>query len=225
MESIAQTIAAKKINVLLAIHYFGFVQSDMRLMRSLCDSHSITLVEDCAHVCLIHGQLPGSTGDFAFYSLHKFLPTETGGILRSNAHHDVSIPGDDCCDTEVLEQLSRTDLTAAADIRRRNYAYLRDRLSHVPGLTLMYELDENTVPHNFPVLIHHNRREPLYFHLQSRQMPTIALYYRLVTEIDCAAFPVSGEISSSILNLPVHQDTSRDDLQALTTEIRSFLQN
>ncbi len=224
-ESIAITLSNQSIDVLLAVHYFGFVQSNMPLLRSLCDRHEVTLVEDCAHVCRLHGDVPGTIGDYAFYSLHKFLPTESGGVLLANSRPEVSIPEEERCDPKVLEQFSRTDLTAAAEVRRRNYAFLQDRLSDVPGLSVMYELDECTVPHTFPALIHHNRREELYFHLQNQQMPTIALYYRLINAIDPATFPVSCKVSHSILNLPVHQDTSQDDLQALVDEIRQFFES
>ena len=222
-DTIARTVSTENIDVLLAIHYFGFVQSDMPALRSLCDKHNIVLVEDCAHVCLLHGNFPGATGDYGFFSLHKFLPTDTGGALRANDRSAIAIPADDRCDPDVLEQLSRTNLSAAAEQRRRNYAFLFNQLSTVSGLTLMYQLDESTVPHDFPTLIHNNQREALYFHLQSQQMPTIALYYRLVSEIDPKAYPVSFEVSDSILNLPVHQDTSREDLEALAAEIRRFL--
>jgi dTDP-4-amino-4,6-dideoxygalactose transaminase len=225
MESIASMLAEKKFDVLLAVHYFGFVQSDLRLMRSLCDEHGVTLVEDCAHVCLLHGHRTGITGDYAFYSLHKCLATESGGVLRSNGLNVVSVSSEDQCVPAVLEQLCRTDLEAAAQYRRRNYAYLQDRLSGVSGLNPMYELTLDTVPHNFPVLIDSNRREELYFHLMNRQMPTIALYYRLVNEIDVALFPDSSDVSRSILNLPVHQDNSREGLETLAGEIRQFFES
>ena len=53
-------------------------------------------------------------------------------------------------------------------------------------------------------------------------MPTVALYYRMIEEIDLTKFPLSGQISQEILNFPVHKDTSIEDIETLTTAIDDF---
>ena len=68
----------------------------------------------------------------------------------------------------------------------------------------MYEPTLDTVLHTFFVLIGGNRREELSFHLMNRQKLTIALYYRLVNEIDVALLPDSIDVPRIILSLPVH---------------------
>ena len=65
-------------------------------------------------------------------------------------------------------------------------------------------------------------REKLYFYLLERDLPTVALYYRMIEEIDLTKFPLSGQISQEILNFPVHQDTSIEDIETLTTAIDDF---
>ena len=57
----------------------------------------------------------------------------------------------------------------------------------------------------------------------SEDLPTIALYYRLIDAIRPEEFPVSHLLSRSILNLPVHQDTEIADLHQLTDALEAAL--
>jgi len=70
--------------VLIAVHYFGFVQ-DMLPLRKFCDSHGLILIEDCAHAFFgeFEGQPLGRQGDYAIASIMKFLPIAEGGCLVS----------------------------------------------------------------------------------------------------------------------------------------------
>ena len=219
------------IDVLLIIHYFGFVQVDLAGLRALCDRAGVVLVEDCAHCCFQHGSEHGATGHFSFYSLHKFFPTQTGGVLRQNAElvgWAESVPSPEmaaACDSAVLGQLLATDISAVNRCRRENYQYLEQALAEVQGISPLWNLDPVTVPHNFPVLVGDGRREKLYFYLQEHELITIALYYRLVDELDAKRFATSFDISGSILNLPVHQDTTVADLEPLVGHIEAFLKS
>jgi dTDP-4-amino-4,6-dideoxygalactose transaminase len=228
--AIERTITAGDIDVLLIVHYFGFVRVDIEGLKELCSRNGVILVEDCAHCCFLNKNEHGLTGDYSFYSLHKFFPTKTGGVLRRNGEPSGEQgPGDaaelDPCDPAVLEQLLRTDVVAVNRRRRENYAQLESALTDLDGVTPLWTLDEKTVPHNFPVLIAEGRREKLYFHLQEHGLITIALYYRLADEMDRTLYPISFGISDSILNLPVHQDTNANDLEALVREIATFIKS
>jgi hypothetical protein len=234
VHGIERSIAAGGIDVLLIIHYFGFVTVDLERLKKHCVKNGVVLVEDCAHCCLLHESPHGTIGDYSFYSLHKFFPTVTGGVLRQNNATQGVASGDqraalqgemDPCDREVLEQLHCIDFDAANRKRRANYEFLADALGKTPGMRVLWDLDETTFPHNFPILIDNGRREKLYFHLQEHGLVTIALYYRLIDELDRDEHPACFEISSSILNLPVHQDTSEADLVPLVTEIERFLKS
>lgn len=214
--------------VLLVVHYFGIVHVDLPKLRKLCERYRTLLIEDCAHVPWpLHKDTgPGSVGHAAFYSLHKSIAVPTGGILRIN---DPNMPlptpdGSDRCDYACLEQFLRTDMESVAVKRRQNYLWLANRLAHVDGLTVLFPDIGDVVPHDFPVLIHHNYREKLYFELIKEDLPTIALYYRLIDSITLEDYPVSHEFSRSILNLPVHQDTDQVDLERLTDRLVSILE-
>lgn len=225
--SIEPLILKGDIDLLLVIHYFGFVHVDLDRLKTLCSNHGVTLVEDCAHCCFMPDSEDGRSGDYSFYSLHKFFPTGSGGILRANIERpeSFSLDSNDRCHIDVLEQILRTDVSAIIQKRRENYRFLEQALSNVNGVSGLWKLGTTTVPHNYPIIVHHQKREALYFHLLEKNLPTIALYYRLVDELDQELFPLSFEVASSILNLPVHQDTDRGDLMILAKEIEAFIES
>lgn len=223
--AIESALAAGDVDVLLIIHYFGFVTVDLRALSALCKRHGVILVEDCAHCCFLPSSHYGFSGDYSFYSLHKFFPTETGGVLRVNGEDETAAGDYAECDRSVLEQLLRTDIRGLNQKRRDNYAYLEQALTGAEGVQPLWRLDDETVPHNFPVRIADDRREKLYFYLQEHDLVTIALYYRMVDELDREKFPESFAVSSSILNLPVHQDTDEPELAILVDRIEQFFKS
>lgn len=229
VSAIEKAITAGGIDVLLVVHYFGFVRVPLSELKVLCETHGVTLVEDCAHCCFLNENEHGLTGDYSFYSLHKSFPTGTGGVLRVNGVDGAGRASESSelepCDPTVLEQLLRTDVQAVNDRRRGNYGILERALADLEGVTPLWALDTETVPQSFPILVADGRREKLYFHLQERGLATIALYYRMADELDRALHPISFEISDSILNLPVHQDTSAQDLDVLVGEMASFFRS
>lgn len=82
------------VKAVLVTHFFGFGQS-LEALRTLCDRHSLALVEDCAHALLSNnaaGNL-GRVGDVAVFSLRKTLPLPNGGAVLFN--NPELIPPDD----------------------------------------------------------------------------------------------------------------------------------
>ena len=75
--------SAKPIKVLLATHFFGFVQ-DLSWLKQWCAEKGVTLVEDCSHVLFNeHYQAEGAGrfGKFIASSPYKFFPSVDGGLL------------------------------------------------------------------------------------------------------------------------------------------------
>jgi len=217
---------AKGADFLLVIHYFGFCRSDMHAIRALCDDYRTALVEDCAHA--FHLETPGSTlgtiGDFAFYSLHKFIATDSGGILKTNGTV-TSLPPllqEDRAGRDVLEQYALSDFNRIKTIRRQNYALYAELLDGVDQIEKLYSLNDTETPQTFPIRVKGGKREALYFYLMDRNIPTTALYYRMIDEIDPAKYPESVALSESILNLPVHQDTTSEDVRVVCENLRAF---
>ena len=75
------------VKAVMVTHFFGFPQP-LSALRSLCDTHGIGLIEDCAH-CFFGssgGVAVGSSGDYAIGSSMKFFPIFEGGCLVSHRH-------------------------------------------------------------------------------------------------------------------------------------------
>lgn len=229
MESLEKLIATKKFNVLLVVHYFGYCRSDLKKIRELCNTYGVVFVEDCAHAFQLGLTTEGLgvTGDFSFYSVHKHLPVDSGGILKniSKKIELEKLPEEDSISLDSAIQLLRSDYEGIKQKRINNFRLYKRLLANTEGIDIMYDLHENEIPQTFPIRVKNGLRERLYFHLMNKDMPTIALYYRLIDGLDKENFRLAHEISNEILNLPLHQDTTEKDIAMLTDEIKYFLEN
>ncbi len=77
---------------IVAVHYFGF-QQDMSRLRELCDTHSLYLIEDCAHCYFTPGTKNsiGSFGDLVIASPRKIFSSIDGGLLISGRQQITAI--------------------------------------------------------------------------------------------------------------------------------------
>jgi dTDP-4-amino-4,6-dideoxygalactose transaminase len=229
IDNFKMLVATKKFNAALIIHYFGFCRNDMEDIKSICKENNIILVEDCAHAFHLHEKesLLGKYGDFSFYSLHKYLPTTSGGVLKSNTSVVInsSLPEEKRINQQDLEHYAMSDFNMIAQKRRANYEIYENNIGQFSDVKIMYKLEEGDIPQTFPILIKNRKREKLYFYLMEREAPTTALYYRLISQINSEKFPLSHEISHEILNLPVHQDTNEKDVLFICDLIKDFFEN
>lgn len=225
IEDFKQRVAAG-VDIVLVIHYFGFCVSDLALIRAICDDAQAIMVEDCAHAFQLESpdaQL-GGVGDVTFYSLHKYIATDDGGMLRINNKElrVLPLPSDILASREVVEQYALTRFDEVKNIRRANFALYEELLAGFEPIHVMYQLRAGDVPQTFPIRVKSGKREALYFYLMERGVPTTALYYRMIDQIDANEFPESFRIAGEILNLPVHQDTTLDDVREVCTRMREF---
>ncbi len=215
-----------KVKALLVIHYFGFSKNDMNFLSNYCKENNIILIEDCAHSfnSYFNNKLLGSFGDFSFFSIHKFLSTVNGGILKINNEKFFieDIPNNEKIKLNTLEVLYKSNIDKISELRCRNYNHLFEKIRDVTWLSPMYgKLPEGIVPMNLPVLIK-KRRDFVYFELMKRKIPTISLYYRLIDEISRYEFSEMYYISNNILNLPVHQEIELKDINILSKVLREI---
>lgn len=212
----------------LCIHYFGFPADNFDEIITFCKTKNITLIEDCAHT--LHGihnhQQLGTFGEFAFHSIHKILPTDDGGLLVDNTTkgHFTITPENEGIKQETLGIFSLSLHDEIAATRRSNFLKYIELLDEHPLISIMQnKLNDGIVPLNFPILISNGLREKLYFDLIEKSITTSALYYRMIPQIDKKLFPLSFEISASILNLPVHQDTTHAQVELICSTINELL--
>jgi len=216
-----------QFRAVLIIHYFGFPQNDMEWICSICKEYRVILIEDCAHTMhsSVKGITVGSFGDLSFFSIHKIIATDDGGVLKIN-NLDLGVPevsvNGQVLSQATIDQFHHTDFEQIQVLRRKNYHYLLEQLSVIPQITVLHpHLEKETVPLNFPILIHEGKREAFYFKLEERGVITCSLYYRLIDQIEQEQFPIAHQLSEAILNLPVHQDTSEEELDFLTKQLKA----
>lgn len=227
IQDLEKKLLTGKYKVLLVIHYFGFCQNDMIYLMDLAKRFDLYVIEDCAHTMAsyINGKALGSFGDFALKSIHKIIATNNGGILEVNNYEALFIDQSNTISKESLVSYCASNLEKIYSIRIRNYNYLLKKLGGLPGITIMYpNLTDGIVPLNFPVLVDGGRREELYFSLIEKGIVTTALWYKLIDQIDKSEFPQSYEISSKILNFPIHQDISLGDLDFIGDQTCNILE-
>lgn len=225
--SLEKLVETEKFNVLLVVHYFGFCRNDLSKIKNFCETNDILLIEDCAHAFHLGLETEGLgvTGDLSFYSVHKYLPVADGGILKniSKKLELLELPEEDKISLETTLQLLKSDYKSIMKKRKDNFDLYKEKLSGTDGLVIMYDLHDNEIPQTFPIRLKDKIREPLYFYLMDKEMPTIALYYRLIDKLRVDKYPLAHTISGEILNLPLHQDTTTQDIESITNEIKKFL--
>lgn len=222
-------ISTKKFNIAFIVHYFGFCRSDLDRIKELCIINKVIFVEDCAHAFQLGLQREGLgiLGDFSIYSVHKWLPVQSGGILKNKSRTLplLDLPKKDDMILDSALGLLSADLEGIAERRRENFGFYIKKISDIQGIEVVYNtIRGNEVPQTFPIRVKAGLREKLYFHLMDKNIPTIALYYRLIDQLSKSSHARSHEFSSEILNLPVHQDVTDYDIDKIAAEIRMFLE-
>ncbi|MBE3869154.1 perosamine synthetase-related protein [Vibrio parahaemolyticus] len=216
----------KRYDIVLVIHYFGVSRVDMSKIKDLCNKYSTILVEDCAHAFYFgnSGESLGDYGDFSFYSLHKYLASSGGGMLKinNNSFRKPMVDENETISNCDLECFASSDFRKIADLRKRNYISYQAKLKSNENFEVMFSYNENDIPQTFPLRIKNGLREKLYFYLYEHGVPTVALYYRLIPQIEKNSYHNSYLISSEILNLPVHQDTTSVDIEYICNKISQF---
>ena len=217
IELLQSEIKSGKYKLILLVHYFGYGIENIEEIISLCKKNNIIVVEDCAH--LYNFQISESTniavkGDFSFYSLHKNFPLQSGGLLvQNNQDLDFNILDIEELKINYSSIMMQFNVQEILKIRRQNFKYYKEGLSNLEGVSVLKEMREHDIPHTFPVYIEDGLREKLYFWLLEKDLTLIALYYRLIDPLKEPKFNNMQKLSSSILNLPLHQDVNKEDIE------------
>jgi dTDP-4-amino-4,6-dideoxygalactose transaminase len=199
------------------VHYFGFKNQNIEEIVSLCKSKGIIVVEDCAHLYNYNNydlSVAGTFGDFVFYSLHKFLPIKTGGILVQNNPSLVK-PKKLSVDLKINYsfEIASYDLRSIVAKRIANFNLMDSLINNINGVYCLKQLNTGDIPHNYPIIVENGLREKLYFWLIDHGITLMALYYRLIDSIKIETYKSAHLISNSILNLPIHQDIGVSEIK------------
>lgn len=200
------------IKVFVLIHYFGHVDPNYGKIIDLARSCGCLILEDEAHALftdVIDGK-SGRKGDVAIYSLHKMLPVKKGGALVFNG---LPFYRQAQMDAEVFFSY---DLYSIAAQRKANVSYLKKLLMDCEGVHPLWENTEDMETlQTFPVIVGKADRNTLYEKMNNAGFGVVSLYHTLIEDISRDEFPESYNLSGKILNLPVHQDISEQQLEEL----------
>lgn len=223
---IEKWVKNRDYKLILLVHYFGFKIQNIKEIIRICKKYNLMVVEDCAHLYnynLFEYSDAGTFGDFAFYSLHKNFPFDEGGMLIQNNLEIKSLEiSPSKLPYKLVMDLIKYDAKAIGNKRKENFKAIDDLIRNMPGIESFKKMKEGDIPHNYPIIVNNGLREKLYFWLIEKNVPLIALYYRLIDPLQDEKYISMQKISNNILNLPVHQDIKLKDLEYLVSKINEF---
>lgn len=208
--------------IVVLIHYFGWPDPSLLDAVSLAREHHAVVLEDSAHAMFsdVIGGVVGRVGDACLWSLHKLLPVPDGGVLVLNegARH---LAGDLHGSSAWSEDPWQFDMARMAINRRKNARLAGELLPAVAEHVqpLRDTVPDGVVPQTLPVLILRADRDRLYEALNAEGFGVVTLYHTLIREIGSERFPAAHRLSRRILNLPIHESASEEDLGRLVTAV------
>lgn len=207
VESLKKKISSSQGDILLIIHYFGFIDKNIKIIKQYAKAHNMIIIEDFAHAFFTFLNDPVIDFDYGVFSIHKLFPVSSGGMIISkskimNSH-------------KARYDLFNYNMNEIMKKRVDNYVYIQNLLKEkadLYGISLLKKISGGIIPHSFPILLGNKKiRDQLYFQLNKEGYGVVSLYHSLIDEID-DSFITEHNISNRILNLPVHQDVKKNDL-------------
>ena len=153
-----------RIRAVVVVHLYG-QPADLDAIRRTCDDHGVLLIEDAAEAlgATYKGRHVGCDGRIGFYSFNgnKIITASSGGMLVTDdepialhvrklatqarepaAHYEHTELGYNFRLSNILAALGVAQLARLSDrvaSRQRNFAFYREHLGDLPGVTFMPE--------------------------------------------------------------------------------------
>lgn len=223
-DELSRLISKNPQSVLIVVHYFGLRVEIPNEVINLANDCNVTLVEDWAHdLSQIDSEKWISSNHFAIFSLHKWTASKSGGFISGN-YSEINklktLPMDQA-DADVY---IRSNLVKIGEIRWSNFLYVENLLSGLNRLTPFYaKSDHFTCPLNIPFMANSlSERHDLYSTLVNNGIVPTALYHILVPQLTGPEFQTFIDISNRIINLPIHQDCTKNDIDKMIEVIMDW---
>lgn len=195
-------------NILLLVHYFGFMDEEAEEIREYARKRGMIIVEDCAHAFFTFFKKPVVESDYYLFSLHKMFPYTKGGMLISKSNLNIN-------DSFIVNPFEY-NLYEISYKRIQNYNYLKSKLEIFNNITLLRPALKEAVPQTLPILLPSEaKRDYLYFKLNELGFGVVSLYHELIKEVVETEHEDEFYLSRNVLNLPVHQDISFEDIDKM----------
>lgn len=213
LEDLERKILEFHPDVLMLIHYFGWVDPASEDIAMLAESNDVLLIEDEAHALLtdLVGRGSGTLGKAAAISINKSFDFAGGLLVENGTTPDAASIFDS------VSELLGVDLAKEASRRVSDAKDLIRELKSAPsGIGLLRGVvADNVVPLNVPVLVNPSVRQRVYEGMHAAGFPVACLYYQLGPGINPVAFPDSLWLSQRMVNLPLRSPISESDLREM----------
>ncbi len=240
----------KNTKALLPVHIFG-QPADMKNIMALADKHNLKVIEDCAQSfdAKINDQTTGSIG---LAGCHSFFPSKNlgcfgdGGMVTTNDdeiaeqiriyrnhgskvryHHDVI--GYNSRLDELQACILRVKLQHIKQFNQQRYAAAQKYSAAIKDIVTPPFEDKlgNHVYHQYTLLS--PKRDLIMKALQDKQI-ACAIYYPIplhrqnvfADEYKDISLPVSEQVASECMSLPIFPEISDEQIQLITSTIRSI---
>jgi dTDP-4-amino-4,6-dideoxygalactose transaminase len=208
----------------LLVNWFGFPDPAAPCIVAAARSRGVTVIVDNAHALHTEENPCGHLGDVSIYSIHKTLPTASGGMVFWRAPTPPAFAVD-CGEPSFLVTLLRARVGDIAQRRRDNFEAASAVLSPVQGIELLRpSLPTGLVPHTLPLLVPAVDRLRLFERLRAEGIGVTALYYHMIEHLNRREHSAAFEVSDRILNLPIHQDLRPAEAAEAARRLRDLLE-
>jgi dTDP-4-amino-4,6-dideoxygalactose transaminase len=214
IEDILSKIDNFRPSIVLIVNYFGWEISNREDLFEQLKKRKVKTIEDDAHnLYKLHShEMDIIRSDYQIFSIHKTLGCMNGGVVVSES----KIPFiDETIDKYDLLAFASSNQNYIHKIRQENYYELGKKLSVIktPSHQIFFRTRRPSSPLNFPILMANKEvRHIVYTALIKNNIFPTSLYHRLIPNLEASDYPEAHNISNRILNLPIHQDVSQNDL-------------
>ncbi len=243
-----EALITEKTAAIVPVHVYGSI-CDVDAIGAVAQKHGLKLVYDAAHAFGVkyRGKGIGSFGDASMFSFHatKVFNTIEGGAiafhdesLREPLHElknfglhgeDVTAYGGNAKMDEFRAAMGICNLRNIEQcIAARGQAFARyhERLSGVPGLTLIKEQQDVTPNYAYyPVLIDPETfgedRDSVFDRLKAQDIYARKYFYPAINEMACyqgqfrGETPIAARISRNILTLPMYAELTPETVDTI----------
>ena len=202
--------SSSKNKIVLLVHYFGYPDVRVEKIVELCKKCNAIIIEDAAHGLYTDfiDHTCGNYGDYTLYSLHKMLPFEQGGLLKVNKENRFVWDDSSIAKYSIFDY----DLYEIAKIRKENAKLWTRLIEKMDGVEILRPYSDDVTPQTFPIIIKSYDRNQLYFKLNEFGFGAVSLYHTMIEPIQKENLKDAIWLSKHIINMPVHQDVSREQI-------------
>lgn len=213
-----------KPSVVLVVNYFGWDIANRNQLFEQLKKQKVKIIEDDSHnLYKLHSfEKDIVRADYQIFSIHKTLGCENGGVVVS----ENEIPYiDETIDKFDLLSFASSNQNYIHKIRQENFFELEKKLSTIKTNRhkSFFQARKPSSPLNYPILmINKEGRHKVYTTLIENNIFPTALYHRLIPNLEATDYPEAHDISNRILNLPIHQDVSHNNLTKMAEILTKF---